>query len=142
AQSGIDHQLDILADALPRGASECEIAFLTLSHRPPAELDCTKALFDQIAADPLSLGRRVAEQDRRIRAESLTESTAEQLVDRPLPRLPHDIPQRYFHSAHRLNGRSLPAVENRPLVHAMHEPVNLEGVLPNHALGQPAAYLV
>src|SRR5262249_5751619 len=60
-QSGIDHQLDILADTLPSGASESEIAFLALTHRPPAELDGAKALFNQIAADALGLGRRVAE---------------------------------------------------------------------------------
>src|SRR5262249_49873555 len=57
-------------------------------------------------------------------------------------RLAEDVPQGDLDAAHRLDGGALPAEEDRALVHAVDEAVDLEGVLAHDALGQPAADLV
>src|SRR5205807_2146354 len=115
-----------------RGADVGQVAFFTLPHRPPAEFDGAIALLHQIATDALRLRRRVAEQDRRIGAKLLTKAAAEKLKDRPLRRLAENVPKRNLDGAHRLDGRALPAVEDRAFIHAMNEPVDLKRVLPNH----------
>ncbi len=142
AQTGIDHQLGVRPDALPGRPHMGDVARLALTHRTPAELDGPKALLHQPGADALGLGRRVAEQDGGVGAERLAETAAEELVDRPFRRLADDVPQGDLDAAHRLDDRPLPAEEDRALVHAVDEAVDLERVLADDALGQAAAYLV
>src|SRR5438445_6163626 len=119
-----------------------DIAFLALAHRPPAELDGPVPLLGQVTADALSLARRVAKENRSIGPELLAEAAAQQLINRPFRGLADDVPQRDLNAAHRLDDRPLSAEEDRSLVHHMDEPIDLERVLADHALGQPAANLV
>src|SRR5262249_35441733 len=133
---------DVLADALAGGTDVGDVALLALAHRPPAELDRPVALAGQFAADALRLGRRVAEEDRGVGPELLTEAAAEEVGDLPLGRVATDVPQGDLDPAHGLDGGPLPAEENRALVHAVDEAVDLEGVLAEDALGQAATNLV
>ena len=119
-----------------------DIAFLALAHWPPTELGGPVPLLGQVTADALSLARRVAKENRSIGPELLAEAAAQQLINRPFRGLADDVPQRDLNAAHRLDDRPLPAEKDRSLVHAMDQPIDLERVLADHALGQPATNLV
>src|SRR5207248_202740 len=69
-------------------------------------------------------------------------AAAEQLIDRPARRLAHDVPQGDLDAAHRLDDGALPAEKDGAFVHGVDEPIDLEGVLADDALGQAAADLV
>jgi len=68
----------------------------------------------------------------------LRKPAAEQLIDGALDRFANDVPQRDLDATHGLDDGPLSAVKDRAFVHAMDEPIDLERVLAEHALGEPA----
>src|SRR5439155_9197518 len=97
--------------------------------RSPAELDGAVALIRQGAGRALGLGGRVAEEVGGVGAELLAEAAAQELVDRPAGRLADDVPQGDLDAAHRLDDRTLPAEEDRALVHPVDQAVDLKRIL-------------
>jgi hypothetical protein len=83
-------------------------------------------------------GGRSAKEVGRVGAQLRVKGAAQQLVDRQPQRLAHDVPQRHVDAADRLLRRTAAAKEDRALVHALPENGDVEGVLAEDALAQPA----
>jgi len=66
----------------------------------------------------------------------------EQLADRLPERLPLDVPERDVDPADRVDRRAAPSVEDRPAVHRLPEPLDVEGIAPEQQLPQPERDLV
>src|SRR5262249_37077046 len=79
---------------------------------------------------------------RCIGAKGFAKTAAQELIHGAFDRLAEDVPKGNLDAAHRLDGSTLAAEEDRTLVHTVNETVDLDGVLPQDTLSQPAADLV
>src|SRR5205807_389723 len=119
-----------------------QVALFALSHRPPTKFYGPVALVHELVADLFRLGRRVAEENRRIGAQFFAKCSAEKLINRSPGRLADDVPKGDFDAAHGLNDRPLPAEVDRAFVHAVNEPVDFEWIFSHNTLRKAAADLM
>src|SRR6266481_4270226 len=124
----VEHQLHRRSHRLACRAHGLDVRLVELEHG--------EALLDEALTGGGHGLRRVVAHEARIDGQSGTRGAPQELVDRRVPRLAEEIPERDVHTADGEHGESPAAVDHGPPMQHVHEVLDPEGVLADDERGQ------